>query len=104
MPLNDSVVEAVTNANFKNIGEMGSITAGVASQNLVSHNRAMDQLREAFLAESTLSRAGNDPTEAIANAKTISSDLASQISNLAASVAAIQQYVKAAQTTPPVTP
>jgi len=103
MPLDDSVVSAVTNANFKNIAEMGSITAGVASQNLVSHNRAMDQLREAFLAESTLQRAGNDPAEAIANAKTISSDLAGQISQLATAVAGIQQMMKGANLTPPVT-
>lgn len=103
MPLDDRVVDAVTNGNFKNIAEMGSITAGIASQNLVSHIRAMDGIREGFMAESMLQRAGNDPAEALSNTRVISADQGKVLAELGASVAALQAIVKTAQTTPPVT-
>lgn len=104
MPLNESVVESVVNSNFKNIAEMGAITAGVASQNLVSHTRTMDGLREAFIAESTLQRAGADPAEALSQTRIISADQGKVMAELGAAVAALQQIVKTAQSTPPVTP
>jgi hypothetical protein len=103
MPLDESVVAAVVNENFKNVAGMSALTAGIASQNLVSHQRAMDAIREAFQAESMLQRAGVDPTEAIASRNIITSDIGKLLVELSSAVAAIQQMMKGAQTTPPPT-
>lgn len=103
MPLDESVVAAVVNENFKNVAGMSALTAGIASQNLVSHQRAMDAIREAFQAESMLQRAGIDPTEAISSRNVITADLGKLLGELGSTVAALQQIVKTSQTTPPQT-
>ena len=47
--LDDAVISGVVNANFKVLGEMPAHTVGLAMQNAVSHQQAMNQLSVAAL-------------------------------------------------------
>jgi len=90
MPLDDSVVAAVTNSNFKAIGELGGLTAALMAQNAASHQRAMDGIREGVMAEALGQRAGADPAESVSQARIINSDLGRTIAELGAAVSSIQ--------------
>ncbi|MHC4192065.1 MAG: hypothetical protein ACYSUB_20735 [Planctomycetota bacterium] len=104
MPVHESVVQTVTETNYKNLGEMGALTAAIASQNLVGHMRAMDGVRELVMMEGQAQRAGADIAESIAQGVTARSTTPEMVALLGGIVAALQQITKSAQTTPPVTP
>lgn len=94
--LDPGVVESVINSNFKTIAEQ------------VATNTAAHQNRLNLIAESSIGQIVNkmnslDPVEAASVSTVVRSDLAPAIAALGAAVASIQQYVKAAQTTPPPT-
>lgn len=105
--LDQSVVSGVANANFKVIAE--ATTAGIAqagslaAQNAVSHQQAKNMIQEAFLAEALLPRAGVDPTEAGGVKKVVETDLNRTLGELGATLSAIQQQLKAAQSSLPET-
>ena len=78
--------EAVSFTNVKSVGEQAAVLSNLAMANAVSHQQAMNQLLVAttakavqLLVEVTPSEAGGD-------------------------IAGLMQLIKAAQTTPPVTP
>lgn len=105
--LDTGVVESVINANFKVIAEAnasGIALAGqLSAQNAVAHQNSMNLLREFAVLEATGQRAGIDIAEATAAKKVSEADLARSVSELGSAIAAIQQLMKGAQTTPPVT-
>ena len=96
MALDAGVVDAVVNSNFKTLAEQ------------VAVNAAAHQNRLNLIAESSLGQIVNrmnslDPTEAAAVSTVVRSDLAKAIADLSGAVAGIQQMMKGAQTTIPVT-
>ena len=80
MALDASIIEAVSNANFKGMAEL-------AVQNVLSHQQRLQILAEKSLAKSLESMDTVQSTEMDAGAL----------------VAQLQQILKGAQTTPPVT-
>lgn len=96
MPLDAGVVDSVINSNFKTLAEQ------------VSSNAAAHQNRLNILAESSLGQIVNrmnalDPAEAASVGSVVRSDLAQALADLGTAVAGIQQMMKGAQTTIPVT-
>lgn len=96
MALDQGILDAVTNSNFKTLGEMVATNAGA------HQNRLM------LIAESSLGQILNrmnalDPVEAASVSTVVRSDLAKAVADLGSAVAAIQQYMKGAQTTLPET-
>ncbi len=83
--LEPAVVDAVANENMKNIAGMGAHTMGLAMQNAVTNQQAMNMLGVAALG-STILRF---------------SELGVEEGGVMAAV--MQQIIKGAQTTPPVT-
>ena len=96
MALNESVVEAVANANFKTLAEQ------VAS-NTASHQQRLQILAETSLARSIDHLNTTSVPEGLGMAAAQRGDLAKQITDLAAAVSSMQASVKAGQTVPPVT-
>lgn len=94
--LDPGVVESVINSNFKTLAEQ------------VASNTANHQHRLQLIAESSVGQIVNkmnsiDPVEAVSVANTVRSDLPGAVAALGATVATLQQIIKGAQTTPPVT-
>lgn len=94
--LDQTIVEAVGNSNFKAMAEM-QLTNALAHQNRVN-----------ILAESSLGTILErmntlDPTESAGVANVMSADLAQKIGELSGAVASAQQLMKGAQSTPPET-
>jgi len=81
MALDASIIEAVSNANFKSMAEL-------AVQNVLGHQQRLQILAEKSLAKSLESMDTVQTTEMDAGAM----------------VAQLQQLLKGAQSTPPVTP
>ena len=79
-------------------------TAAQAAQNAVANQQAMNALGLSIVAKNTDVIANLQPAEASAQTNVLTSGLASELAKLGASIAAIQQTLKGAQTTPPVTP
>jgi len=96
MALNDTVIEAVANYNFKSNSER-------ATQNMDAHQQRLQLLAEASLAQQLNRMNSLDPTEAAAISGVVSSDLAEKIGELSGAVASAQQLMKGAQTTIPQT-
>lgn len=96
MALNDTIIEAVANYNFKSNSERGT-------QNMDAHQQRLQLLAEASLAQQLNKMNSLDPTEAAAISGVVSSDLPEKIGELAGAVAASQQLMKGAQTTLPET-
>ena len=97
MALNEDIIQAVANANFKAMAEMGV-------QNALGHQQRLQILAEKALAKSLESMDTVDVPEGLGISAAERGDLSKTITDLAAAVASIQQYLKGAQTTPPVTP
>ena len=96
MALDQGVLDAVTNANFKSVAEQATI-------NMLGHQQRLQLLAESSLGQ-ILNKMNNlDPTEAAAIAGVVSSDLPEKIGELAGAVASSQQLMKGAQTTLPET-
>ena len=96
MALDESIVAAVANSNFKTSAERQVTNAD-------SHQNRLQLLAEASLAQQLNRMNSLDPTEAAAINKVQGSDLASKMASLTAAIASSQQTVKGAQSTPPET-
>ena len=96
MALNDDIVAAVANANFKTMAEM-QLT------NALGHQKRLDMIAESSVG-SILERMNTlDVSEAAGVAGVVNADLAEIIGQLSGAVANAQQLMKGAQTTVPVT-
>src|SRR5262245_34867039 len=96
MPLDDSIISAVANANFKAMAELGV-------QNSLSHQNRLQILAEKALAKSLESMDTIDVAEGLGISAAQRGDLAKAIADLSGAIAASQQQMKGAQTTPPQT-
>lgn len=96
MALNADVVEAVANANFKAMAELGI-------QNTLAHQNRLQILAEKSLARSLEAMDTTDVPEGLGLSAAQRGDLAKQISDLAAAVASMQASIKGGQTVPPQT-
>jgi hypothetical protein len=94
--LDVGVVEAVINSNFKTLGEQ------------VGSNTGNHQHRLQLIAESSTGQIINrlnslDPVEAMSVATVARGDLSKELAALTGAISGMQQMIKGAQTTPPVT-
>ncbi len=89
MALNESVVEAVANANFKTLGEQ------VAS-NVASHQQRLQILAETSLARSIDHLNTTSVPEGMGSAAMQRGDLGKQIADLSASVSSMLVNLKSA--------
>lgn len=96
MPLNETILDAVGNANFKTNAEM-------ATQSMTGHHTRLQILAEKALAKSLESMDTIQVSEGLGISAAQRGDLAKQVSELGAAVAGLQQLMKGAQTTPPPT-
>lgn len=96
MPLDPGIIDSVTNANFKAMGEM-QVT------NALAHQNRLNGIFESSVGQILNKMNTLDPTEAASVATVTEAGLAKAISDLGGAVAGIQQMLKGAQTTPPVT-
>jgi len=104
MPLLDSVVDSVANTNFKTVGESVAFYSSMAMGDAVAHQRRINAISEAALAKAVQNLTEVDVSEAIATKQMTTGHAAAEsVGQLGAIVAALQQLVKTAQTTPPVT-
>lgn len=104
MALNENVVDAVTNENFK-VGAGGpAFYLNLAMGDAVSHQRSMNSIREAAVGNIVRRMTELDPSESAAILKTTQGDLAAQLASYMAVIANAQQTSKTAGNTPPVTP
>jgi hypothetical protein len=113
--VNPQAVDAITIGNVKtiaetlaaanaNLGQMAAHSLGLAMQNSVAQQQALNQISNAVVTQAVNMLLNLDPLEAVGAAKVLTgNDVAQQIAQLAAAVSSVQQQVKAAQTTPPVT-
>ena len=97
MPLDESILASVANANFKSLAEL-------ATQNMLAHQNRLQILAEKSLAKSLEAMDTVDVPEGLGIAAAQRGDLAKVLADLAGTVAGIQQTMKGAQTTPPTTP
>lgn len=95
--LDDSTFEAVNNANLKVFGEM-------QAANALSHQNRVNVIAETAMVKALDSLHTTSVPEGLGLAAAQRGDLAKIVSELGAAVAGLQQMVKGAQTTPPVTP
>jgi len=86
MPVNESVIDAVTATNFKSIAEANAVAMNLSVQNAVSNQQAMNQIQQAAVG------------------KVVELLVSTDISEAAALTALVQQASKTAGNTPPVTP
>jgi hypothetical protein len=92
MPLQENVVEAVANANFKTIGDTSSQFSNLIMNDAIMSSRNMSAIREKAIARS------------LERMDTVNNDeVAGNSGSLAAAVALAQQLAKVAQTTVPTT-
>lgn len=96
MAIDQGVLDAVATANFKTLAEAPAI-------NYTAHQQRLQLISEASLGNILNNLNNLDPAEATAVGAVNSSQLGEKISQLGASVAGLQQIMKGAQTTPPVT-
>ncbi len=96
MALDQGVLDAVTNANFKSLAEMGTIGA-------LGHRARLDLIAESSLGQILNRMNALDPSEAASISGVVSSDMAEKMGELSAAVANAQQLMKGAQTTLPET-
>lgn len=95
--LDPGVLESVINANFKTLAEQ-------VSTNISAHQNRLQILAEKSLAKSLESMDTMQVSEGLGVAAAQRGDLSKVLSELGGVVAALQQQMKGAQTTPPVTP
>jgi len=101
----DTTVEVVGVTNIKTVGEAAAYYTAQAMGNSVSHGKRLDILAETALAKAIEGIQTLDAETAIATQKLLSgNDLAQQLASLGSAIAQIQQSMKGAGNTPPVTP
>ena len=103
MALNPDIIEAVANSNFKTMAEQVQVTTNLMAQNAASHQNRLQMIAEASVGQILKNANEFDTEQAQSIRSVINTELAPLISGLAAAIASSQQYVKGAQTTPPVT-
>lgn len=104
MPVNESVVDAVSINNVKTLGEAAAHSTALAFENAVSHQNRMNIIAESAVGNIVKNLTEVDPAQAVAILKATSgNEVAATIAQLAAALSSGQQGTKAAQTTPPVT-
>ena len=104
MALQESVVDSVSNANFKLLAEGAALAVNLSYQDAVAHQRSVNSLREAALGAALKGLVELDVRESLAQVKALSgNDLGGQIVQLLAALEASQQQAKVAQSTPPET-
>ena len=96
MALDQGVLDAVTNSNFKILAEQ-------VSTNTAAHQNRLNILAEKALAKSLESMDTMQVGEGLGIAAANRSDLAKVAQELGSAVASLQQMMKGAQTTPPQT-
>lgn len=96
MPLDESIVSAVANSNFKTNSELASLNA-------ISHQNRLQLLAESSLGLILERMNTLGPVEASAVHQVNNSNLASKLSELSAAISNTQQMIKGAQSTPPQT-
>ncbi len=105
MPLNESVVESVTATNFKVVAEAPAFYTQLAFGNAVSAQQNGTMLAQTMIGALSKQLIEIDPAEAASVGRAMSDDsVALKVAGLVGSLGASQIGVKAAQTTPPVTP
>lgn len=101
----DSAVEAVNVANVKTVAETSAWTAGQSMVNQIAHQNRVNVLAESLLSVACKNLHEVDPMQAVSAVKALTGDdIAAKVANLVGALSSNQQGVKAAQTTPPVTP
>lgn len=101
----DEIRESVAINNIKTLGESAAFYTQLAMGNAVSHQNRLNVIAETTVGQICKALIEVDPSESVAIQKLLSgNDLAQQLAQLLAALASNQQGVKAAQTTPPVTP
>ena len=104
MPLDQSIIDSVANSNFKTMAEQVQVTSNLMAQNAASHQNRLQMIAEASVGQILKNANEFDTEQAQSIRSVINTELAPLIAGLASAVASNQQYVKAAQSTPPVTP
>lgn len=115
MALSQDVIDSVVDANLKNLGDAPAIAMGslfqtstqnldLAAKNAIANQQRMNEIGAAATTLSINKLINMDPGEASAINTVNSGEIAKALSQLGASVAGLQQMMKGAQTTPPVTP
>lgn len=114
--VNEQITDSVTQANTKNLGDApaeaiamlyqaSAHSLALAMQNAVKNQQNMAAIHDAVTTIAVNKLLNMDPSEAISLVKSMSgNDVAAQMQQLLAALNSGQQGVKAAQTTPPVTP
>lgn len=97
MALNPDIVEAVANSNFKMMAEASILDA-------TAHRNRLNILAEKSLSKSLEAMDTLSVSEGLGIAAAQRGDLAKIQVELGSVTAALQQMMKGAQTTPPVTP
>ncbi len=107
MPIFQETTDAVANSNFKVIAEGPTVGASIAqslmSVDAVNQQRMVNTISNAALMEALGQRAGIDVAEAAGTGIVSASGTADLMAQMGGLTAALQQVMKAAQTTPPVT-
>jgi len=109
--LESNIVDAVANANFKNIAEAGAFYASLSMRDAVESQRRMSSISDQATGQLLKSYNEMVASEALALVKANTGfdrasqthDLAWTLGQLGAALGAIQQMAKTAGTTPPVT-
>lgn len=96
MPLDQGVLDAVTNANFKSVAELGTLAA-------LGHQSRLNLIAESSLGQILEKLNVLDPAQAAGVTAVMSGDLGEKLGELSAAVANAQQLMKGAQTTLPET-
>jgi hypothetical protein len=95
--LDPGVLASVINSNFKVVAESPAVA-------MAGHNERLQILAEKSLSKSIESMDTIQVTEGLGLAAAQRGDLSKQIADLGMVISGLQQMVKTAQTTPPVTP
>ena len=96
MALDQGVIDAVTNANFKSLAERIAVNA-------VSHDHRLQLIAEASIGQIVNRMNSVDPIQAASVARVHRTPSGDASTDVALAVALAQQLMKGAQTTPPVT-
>lgn len=94
--LDEGLLAAVDNANFKTVAER-------QMEMFTAHANRLNLIAESSVGQILNKMNGLDPAEAASIGGVVRSDLSKEVAALGAAVASIQQMLKGAQTTPPVT-
>lgn len=104
MALDETVVAAVANENFKTVAGFAATQMNILLSEAVASAGRRANLADASMGQTLKVLNEIDPSEAVSVAKELEADLGKRMADLGAAVAGIQQLMKGAGNTPPVTP